>query len=295
MKPTTSFLGLGAMGVPMAAHLAKQAQQMNGQALVWNRSTDKATAHAAEYGTKAVSLAEAAGADIIFTCLPTSAEVDEVMKAMLPHLKNTQYWIDCTSGHPNAAVRQRALLDVHGVRFLDAPVSGGTNGAKAGTLTIMLGGPAEEVEAIQPYLAFAEKIVRVGNTGTGFAVKAVNNLLLAVNMWAAGEGLVALKRSEVDLNAALEVINASSGRSNASENLIGQRVLSREFPATFQLGLLAKDAGIALDVVQNTKSSTPIMAQAASLMRAASHVIGSETDHTAALQFIEQMNDTELS
>lgn len=295
MKPTTSFLGLGAMGVPMAAHLAKQAQQINSQAFVWNRSTDKATAHATQYGTTAVSLEKAAEADIIFTCLPTSTEVDEVIKAILPHLKTTQYWVDCTSGHPDAAVRQRALLATHGVRFLDAPVSGGTNGAKAGTLTMMLGGPAEDVEAVRPSLVFAGNIVRVGDTGAGFAVKAINNLLLAVNMWAAGEGLAALKRSQVDLNAALEVINASSGRSNASENLIGQRVFSREFPATFQLGLLAKDAGIALDVIQNTKSSAPIMAQTTSLMRAASHMIGSQTDHTAALQLIEQMNDIELN
>lgn len=282
------------MGAPMAAHLAKHTQQMDRQTLVWNRSTQKATAHAQQYGTKAVDLKIAAEAEIIFSCLPTSTEVDEVMSHMLPHLQTAQYWVDCTSGHPEAAVRQRALLDDYGVKFLDAPVSGGTNGAEVGTLTIMLGGQIEEVEAIRSHLAFAGKITRVGDTGAGFAVKAINNLLLAVNMWAAGEGLAVLKRANVDLAAALEVINASSGRSNASENLIGQRVFTREFPATFQLGLLAKDTGIALDVLQNVKGSAPVMGQIASLMRAASQMIGPETDHTAALQMIEKMNDIEL-
>ncbi|MEV9317587.1 NAD-binding protein, partial [Klebsiella pneumoniae] len=90
-------------------------------------------------------------------------------------------------------------------------------------------------------LAFAGKVVHVGGLGTGFAVKAINNTLMAVNMWAAGEGLAALVRSGVDPHAALAVINASSGRSYPTETLIPQRVLTREFPVTFQLGLLAKD------------------------------------------------------
>ena len=94
----------------------------------------------------------------------------------------------------------------------------------------------------------------------------------------------------VDVSAALSVINASSGRSNASQNLIGQRVLTREFPATFKLGLLAKDADIALDVVRQVKGSAPLLAQVGGLIRGASRIIGEGEDHTAALRLIEQMN-----
>lgn len=291
---TTAFLGLGAMGYPMAAHLVRQAQASGGRTLVWNRTPDKAQRHAQEHGSEAVTLEGVAQADVLFTCLPTSAEVDELISVLAPQLRPGVLWVDCTSGHPDAARWQRSTLAAHGVKFLDAPVSGGTSGAEAGTLTVMLGGPTEDVEAARPHLAFAGKVVRVGDTGAGFAVKAVNNMLLAVNLWAAGEGLAALGRSGVELGAALDVINASSGRSNASENLIGQRVLTREFPVTFALGLLAKDTGIALDVVQSARASAPTLAQVAGLIRAASHMVGPEQDHTAALKLIEQMNAQEL-
>ena len=282
------------MGFPMAAHLAAQAASSGGRALVWNRTEAKAQDHAARSGSEAVSLAGTAQADLLFSCLPTSAEVDEVIAALSPHLRPGTVWVDCTSGHPDAARRQRETLAALGVKFLDAPVSGGTSGAEAGTLTVMLGGPADEIDAASPHLAFAGKVVRVGQTGAGFAVKAVNNMLLAVNLWAAGEGLTALGRSGVDLGAALSVINASSGRSNASENLIPQRVLTREFPVTFALGLLAKDTGIALDVVQSAKASAPTLAQVAGLIRAAAHVVGPQEDHTAALKLLEQMNAQEI-
>lgn len=291
---TTVFIGLGAMGAPMAAHLARQAAETGGKTLVWNRHHEKAQAHAQQYGTTPAELREVAQADIIFTCLPTSAEVDEVIQAALPWFRGGQTWVDCTSGHPDSARRQRAALLERGVKYLDAPVSGGVNGAQTGQLTIMLGGPADEVEAVRSHLPFAGKIVHVGDTGAGFAVKAVNNMLLAVNLWATGEGLAVLGRADVNMSAALDVINASSGRSNASQNLIPARVLTREFPATFALGLLAKDARIGLDIISQVKGSAPVLAQTAALMDAAARMIGPHEDHTAALKLIEQMNDKEI-
>ncbi|MCY1702248.1 NAD(P)-dependent oxidoreductase [Deinococcus sp. SL84] len=287
---STAFIGLGAMGYPMAGHLARAFDT-----LVWNRTPARAQAHAAEFGSAAYELSSLAHADVIFSCLPTSGEVWEVLRALDGQLEPGSVWVDCTSGHPQAAREQAAWLAERGVHFLDAPVSGGTNGAEAGTLTVMVGGDAAVLERVRPRLAFAGKVVHVGPTGAGFAVKAVNNALLAVNLWAAGEGLAALKAGGVDLGAALDVINASSGRSNASENLIGQRVLSREFPATFALGLLAKDVGIALDVVAAHKGAAPLLGSAGGLYRAAERVIGGSEDHTAALKLVEQMNDVELS
>lgn len=283
------------MGFPMAGHQARAAQGSGGRALVWNRSPARAQAHAAQYGSQAVDLAGCVAADVLVTCLPSSAQVEEVMGALEDRLRPGTLWVDCTSGHPDAGRAQRTRLAARGVSFLDAPVSGGTAGAEAGRLTVMLGGEAGEVEQARAHLAFAGKVVHVGGPGTGFAVKAINNVLLAANLWAAGEGLAALARSGVNVQAALEVINASSGRSNASENLIGQRVLSREFPVTFALGLLAKDAGIALDVVESVKGSAPLLAQTLGLYRAAARVIGEGEDHTAALRLIEQMNDQEIA
>ncbi|UBV43879.1 NAD(P)-dependent oxidoreductase [Deinococcus taeanensis] len=291
---TFAFLGLGAMGAPMATHLAKHAHAHGHRTLVWNRTTTKAEAHASEHGSEVATLAQAARADFIFTCLPTSAEVDEVLNAMQPHLRPRAVWIDCTSGHPAAAVRQAGQLAAADVTFLDAPVSGGTAGAQAGRLTVMVGGDPSALAAARPHLAFAGKVEHVGRTGAGFAVKAVNNALLGVTLWATGEGLAVLGRAGVNLEAALSVINASSGRSNASENLIPQRVLTREFPPTFALGLLAKDAGIAVDLTQSVQGSAPVLAQVAALLRGAQRVVGAAADHTAALKLIETMNDQEL-
>src|SRR5690606_2313859 len=128
-----------------------------------------------------------------------------------------------------------------GIGFLDAPVSGGTSGAVAGRLTVMVGGDAALIERVRPLLdAFGERIVHCGPVGAGDAVKAVNNALLAANLWVAGEGLAALTSAGVDPGVALQVINASSGRSNATENLIPQRVLDGTFPRTFRLALLDK-------------------------------------------------------
>lgn len=292
---TAAFLGLGAMGVPMAAALARRAADTGGRVLVWNRHMEKARAHAAEYGTQAAALEGLGQAELLFTCLPTSADVDGVIGQLEGHLKPGTVWVDCTSGHPEAARAQRARLLERGVRFLDAPVSGGVSGAVAASLTVMLGGPADEVEAVRGELAFAGKAVHVGDTGAGFAVKAINNALLAVNLWAAGEGLSALAAGGVDLTAALDVINASSGRSNATENLIPARVLTREFPPTFGLGLLAKDMGIALDVVHGAGGSAPVLAQVDALCRAAARMIGPHEDHTALLKLVEQMNAQEIT
>ncbi|WP_034384065.1 NAD(P)-dependent oxidoreductase [Deinococcus sp. YIM 77859] len=294
MSRTTAFLGLGAMGWPMAAQLARHARETGGRALVWNRTPAKAQAHAREFGSEAAELSGVADADVIFSCLPTSAEVDEVLGALEGQLRPGTVWVDCTSGHPEAAPRQAARLEARGVAFLDAPVSGGPMGAERASLTVMVGGDAAALGRVRADLAFAGKIVYVGESGAGFAVKAINNTLMAVNMWAAGEGLAVLARRGVDLQAALDVINASSGRSYPTEALIPQRVLTRAFPVTFELGLLAKDAGIAADMVQDARASAPLLLQGAALYRAAARLIGSDADYSAALKLVEQMNGQEI-
>lgn len=291
MNITVSFLGLGAMGYPMAGHLARRFDT-----LVWNRTPEKAVSHAAEFGSRvATSVAAAAEVDILFTCLPTSAQVAALAPEVISGAREGLVWVDCTSGDPQASRDLAAHLAARGIEFVDAPVSGGTGGALAGRLSVMFGGAEATLEDVRPALeAFASTVVRVGAVGSGHAVKAINNALLAVNLWATGEGLAALAALGVDVGAALSVINVSSGRSNASENLIPQRVLTRAFPATFKLGLLAKDAGLALDVVRGANANAPLLALTESLMRAASREIGPDEDHTAALKLIERWAGTEI-
>ncbi len=286
-----AFIGLGAMGYPMAGHLARAFKTF-----IWNRNLEKSENHARAFGSQVASSITRAveQADIVFTCLPTTKEVLEV----LPEIKTARagtVWIDCTSGHPDDLPAILNALEGTGIHFLDAPLSGGTLGAINARLTVMVGGDVDAFERVLPVLEkVAAKIVRVGDSGAGYAVKAINNMLLAVNLWAAGEGLVTLASNGVNLSAALEVINASSGRSNASENLIPQRVLTRAFPATFKLGLLSKDAGIAGDVVRASSASTPLFALTEMLFKTAKLEVGADEDHTAALKLLERWAGVEI-
>lgn len=286
-----AWIGLGAMGRPMAANLAGSFET-----LVHNRTTAVADEHAAAHGTTAVGLGEVTGAEVILTCLPTTAEVTATVARVGDGLQPGTVWIDHTSGDPAASRELAADLAAREVHYLDAPVSGGTDGAAAGTLTTMVGGDADVLDRIRPVLeAMATTIVHVGPVGTGHAVKAVNNTLLAANLWLAAEGLTALAKQGVAPTAALEVINGSSGRSFATERLIPERVVTREFPATFALGLLAKDAGIGEAVLDDAAVPAPLLRQVVAMYRLARHELGSQVDHTAAVQLVERWAGVELS
>ncbi len=152
-------------------------------------------------------------------------------------------------------------------------MSGGTNGAESGTLTVMVGGDPQLFDRAAPVLsAFGSRIVRMGPVGSGHAMKAVNNALLAVNILAVGEGLAALVKAGVPARTALNVLNASSGRSFVSETLVPERVLTGAFPKTFKLTLLQKDAGIAAGLLRDTGVSGPVIDLAyPALRRGAGH------------------------
>ncbi|WP_151988060.1 NAD(P)-dependent oxidoreductase [Acinetobacter oleivorans] len=282
MSQSVAFIGLGAMGYRMAAHLPKHFDTV----YVWNRNFEKAKQHAADYGTQAVSLEQAVQADIIFSCLPTSTDVETLISSV--EIKSGAIWIDCTSGVPDSARALASSLKQLNVDFLDAPVSGQTVGAENATLTIMVGGDAAAFERALPALQAVGKLIKhVGESGAGFAVKAVNNMLLAVNLWSIAEGFSALKAHGVSLNEALECINASSGKSLVTETIFPQRVLSREFPVTFGLPLLAKDTGIALDLVKQAKLPAPLLSLTQSLIQAAHLTAENNSDFSAAVKMYE--------
>jgi len=286
-----AFIGLGAMGYPIAGHLAKKYET-----LIWNRTFEKALAHAKEFGSKPMELADVAQADMLFTCLPTSLEVDEMARRLLPYLRPGTLWVDHTSGEPEMAKKTARMLQEKGVSYLDACLSGGVAGAIQARATVMAGGSAEDFARARPVMeAFAAKIVHVGPLGSGHAVKAVNNALLAVNLWALSEGMLALVQQGVDARLALEVINASSGRSNVSENLFGQRVLTRQFPNTFALGLLAKDLGICVRVLEAAGTPAPMLKQVREFFEIAKREVGSaEVDHTAVARLLERWSGIEI-
>lgn len=283
-----AFLGLGAMGYPMAANLAR-----HHEVTVWNRTTDVAHRHAAEHGTTlAESLQTCAGADAVISIVPTSAEVDGLVTTLLESgLRKGTLWLDMTSGDPMSSRKIAARLAEREVEFVDAPVTGGTPGAQAGTLTIMIGGSSAGFERARPICeSMGQRIVHVGDVGAGHAVKAVNNAMLAANMWVAAEGLLALQKLGLDIGKALEVINSGSGRSNASENLLPSRILGGEWPLTFKLALLDKDVRIASAMAHGEHLASPMIALTSHLFTAALRELGPDADYIDVARYLSRMN-----
>jgi 3-hydroxyisobutyrate dehydrogenase len=286
-----SFLGLGLMGYPMAGHLSKRFPTT-----VWTRNREKLERHCEEYRTHlAATPQEAArGADVLFTCFPTSLEVLDIAPRLLETAKTSLVWIDCTSGDPASTRHLARLLEQRQIHFLDAPVSGGVKGAIAGQLTTMVGGSAAVLDAVRFTLeTFAAKIVHVGGTGAGMAVKAANQALLGVNILALTEVLLGLERQGVSSRTALEVINASSGRSNVSQNLFPERVVGRNFPNTFALALMTKDVRIAAQSLREQGIPAPLVALTENLLEVALRQLG-DVDHVAAAKLLESWAGQEL-
>lgn len=295
--PTISFLGLGAIGAPMARHLAAPPFALT----VWNRTGEKARAFARDGAIRvATTPADAArGAEFICTCLPTSRDVESLLDGpdgLLAGIARGAVLVDCTSGDPATSRRIAARLAAAGVDFMDAPVSGGTSGAEKGTLTVMCGGDAAVFERIRPVIgAFGQKLVHCGPVGAGHALKAVNNALLAVHIWSAAEGLATLARAGVEPAVALDVINASSGRSGTTQMLFAERVLTRAFPRTFRLALLDKDVSIAAGVAREQRVPSPLLQLTTELFRAAHQELGDDVDHLEAVRLLERWAGVVLS
>jgi 3-hydroxyisobutyrate dehydrogenase len=289
------FLGLGAMGGPMAAHLARR-----GPLTVWNRTATRAATFAAETGARVAPTprALAADVDVVITCLPSSREVETLLDGpdgLLAGLRAGGLLIDCTSGDPASSRRIAGRLAERGIAFADAPVSGGTNGAAAAALSVMVGGDAATFARARPILAaFGKRIEHVGPVGAGDALKAVNNALLAVNILALGEGLAALVKAGVAPRTAVDVINASSGRSFVSEVLVPERVLTGAWPRTFRLALLDKDVAIARMLLAETGVAAPLLEQAGVRLGAARAELGEAADYLDPIRLSERHSGVEI-
>jgi 3-hydroxyisobutyrate dehydrogenase len=291
-----AFLGLGAIGRPMAECIVRAKLPL----AVWNRTGDRARDFAQLTGARhATTPADAArGADVVITCLPNSPDVEALLDGpdgLIAGLQRGAALVDCTSGDPATSRRIAARLAERGVDFLDAPVSGGVAGAQKCALTVMVGGDAAVLERVRPVIqAFGQKIVHCGDIGAGDALKAVNNALLAIHIWSTAEGLATLVKAGVSPHVALDVINASSGRSNSSMNLIPERVLTRAFPRTFRLALLDKDIGIAAQVARQERVPAPVIQLTADLFTMAHGALGEVADHVEAVKIIEQWAGVEI-
>jgi 3-hydroxyisobutyrate dehydrogenase len=279
----------------MAARLAPK-----GPLTVWNRTRSRAEEFARAHGARSAATPReaATGADVVITCLPSSREVEAILDGpdgLLAGLAPGALLLDCTSGDPPTARRIAATLAGQGVAFADAPVSGGTNGAQAGTLTIMVGADEETfARALAVLQTLGTRIEHVGPVGAGHALKAVNNALLAVNILAIGEALATLVKAGVPARTALDVINVSSGRSFVSETLVPERVLTGAWPRTFRLALLDKDVGIARALLRETGVAGPVLELAGELFGRARAALGESADYLEAIRLIESQAGAEI-
>jgi len=283
-----AFIGLGAMGFPMARHLSKQHEL-----IVWNRTREKGECHAREHGTTvAGDLAACAAAEIIITMLPTSREVDDIVNKLIGDLRRGTLWIDATSGDPNVSRQTAVRLATRGVPFVDAPVTGATVGAENATLTIMVGGAPEDFARAQPILQICgKKIIHVGPVGAGHAIKVLTNSIMGATVWITSECLLLAKRFGIDMKTALEVTNAGSGRSNASENLLPMRLLEGKWPLVFKLLHHDKDIRIAASIAHEQHASTPMLALTQHLFTASLNQLGDGADYIEVAKVIARMND----
>jgi 3-hydroxyisobutyrate dehydrogenase len=280
------FVGLGHMGAPMAANLVRGGYRVMGYDIAADRAQRFAQAHGTPMPGNLAELGM--HADVVITMLPTGREVRDALLeaqsgALGANLRRGAIVIDMSSSEPvgtRTLGRDLGRLDI---ALVDAPVSGGVPRAENGTLAIMIGGDAAAVAAVKPVLTCMGKhLFEVGDLGCGHAMKALNNFLAGTSYAAAVEAIVIGRQFGLDPAVMADVINASTGRSFASENLIKQHVLSGTFATGFALGLLAKDVKIAADLAQQIGVDAPLGRLIRDLWGEARDALGGEQDHSRA-------------
>jgi 3-hydroxyisobutyrate dehydrogenase len=272
------FIGLGAMGRPMATRLAGRFRlrvfDVDAAALAHWEGVNGVTV-AAKAGVAAV------GAAAVVLSLPDSAVVEAVVPELLGALAPGALLVDMSSSDPVSTRRLGDRAREAGVGFVDAPVSGGVAGAEAGTLTAMVGGQDCDVRAVEPLLAaMTDTRFHVGGPGAGHAVKALNNLLSAAGIAITTEAVAIGSRFGVDPARMIEVFNASTGRNWATEYKFPEFVLQDRWDSGFRLGLQRKDLDTALDLAAATATDAPLATTTAATWRAAESTLGPDADHT---------------
>jgi 3-hydroxyisobutyrate dehydrogenase len=255
----TGFIGLGAMGAPMAGHLAARGLL----SVIDNRTRNKADALAATLGVRAAAThADFAGCDVVALCVPMDADVLKQVEALAAVLQPGSAVVDHSTVSVDTAKRAQALLAARGIGFVDAPVSGGVEGARNGKLSVMAGGSEADLAKVRPVLeAYAARITHMGGTGTGQATKAVNQVLVAGINEAVCEGLALGERLGLDPEKLLPTLMAGAAGNWFLEKR-GATMLRNEFVPGFKCGHLLKDLHIVQGMARQAGIRSPVVEQA---------------------------------
>lgn len=285
-----AFIGLGIMGLPMAKNLVNAGYAVTG----YNRSPQKAQDLVSAGGTAATTIAEAVqDADIVITMVPDSPDVKAVVTGddgVFAHARSGAYWIDNSTIRPDVTTELADQARAAGMKPLDAPVSGGEQGAINAALSIMVGSEQEDFDAVQNVFdAVGKTIVRVGPAGSGQTVKAANQLMVAGNIQLLAEAVVFLEAYGVDTSSALEVLGGGLAGSKVLDQK-GQKMLDREFTPGFRLELHHKDMGIVTAAAREAGVTIPIGAAVAQLVSSTVNKGDGALDHSALFRLVEDLS-----
>jgi 3-hydroxyisobutyrate dehydrogenase len=283
------FIGIGNMGVPMAANLVRGGYDVTAYDIATTRAEQFAKRHDARSAANLAALGRDSG--LIITMLPSGREVRQVLTeadggGLVRNLRPNSFVIDMSSSAPVGTRELGRDLAARQIKLIDAPVSGGVPRAKDGTLAIMIGGEADAVAAVRPVLAkMGTKLFEVGSLGCGHALKALNNFLAGTSFAAASEALRIGRTFGLDPAVMIDVINVSTGRSFPTDLVMKQHVISGDFATGFALGLLAKDVGIAADLAEQVGADAPIVRAISAMWNDARDKLGGDCDHSRAAAY----------
>ena len=289
-KKRIGFIGLGMMGAPMVQCL------VNAGFALYIDDADSARADtlATQTGTQRLTRDNAASLDVLITMLPNSAIVEGVLlgggnDGWASRLAKGAVVIDMSSSEPERSRKLGSMLEERGLAYLDAPVSGGVKKAKEGTLAILVGGRSEVLTQCMPVLeAMGKSILHIGGAGSGHAAKALNNYVSAAGLAATVEALLVAQRFGIEPDVMTDVLNASSGRSNTSENKVKQFMLSGTFASGFALQLMNKDLKIAHALAQSVGYPMTLGDTVTAVWGEAAQRSTPATDHTEMYRLLDR-------
>ncbi|MDC1067079.1 NAD(P)-dependent oxidoreductase [Alphaproteobacteria bacterium] len=274
------FVGLGAMGSVMSPLLVKAGYQVFGYDIIANIDVSS--------GVKQLdTLDDFAQFDAIIFMLPNSKIVSQVVTKLL-EINTKSILIDMSSSDPRETKKLGKTIETKGLKFLDAPVSGGVSRAKTGDLMIMAGGKEQDLEEVKDLLSVMGTVQFAGPLGSGHAIKALNNYVSAAGLIASFEALATARSFGIKPGNFLKIINGATGKNNTTEVKLDKFVVSEKFNSGFALDLMVKDVSIAHNLIKDLSSDNPLSSDVYNYLSESLKLLGDNPDHTEVYKVIKK-------
>lgn len=274
------FVGLGAMGSVMSPLLVKAGYQVFGYDIIANIDVSS--------GVKQLdTLDDFAQFDAVIFMLPNSKIVSQVVTKLL-EINTKSILIDMSSSDPRETKKLGKTIETKGLKFLDAPVSGGVSRAKTGDLMIMAGGKEQDLEEVKDLLSVMGTVQFAGPLGSGHAIKALNNYVSAAGLIASFEALATARSFGIKPENFLKIINGATGKNNTTEVKLDKFVVSEQFNSGFALDLMVKDVSIAHNLIKDLSSDNPLSSDVYNYLSESLKLLGDNPDHTEVYKVIKK-------